>query len=133
MKGLEQNEAILHSRIEYTKIGYFHKNIRYDCIDSKSDNLRFENSMCGSNSKDSITSDKGYCNFYSPEGISRSRKRPERIHNYLSDFGRKPRINGTKLRTYETIENTIRNNSLSRTKKRYYPESRRYDGSQIET
>ncbi|EMO23459.1 hypothetical protein LEP1GSC168_0820 [Leptospira santarosai str. HAI134] len=40
---------------------------------------------------------------------------PERIHNYLSDFGRKPRINGTKLRTYETIENTIRNNSLSRT------------------
>ncbi|EMO56628.1 hypothetical protein LEP1GSC161_3152 [Leptospira santarosai str. CBC1416] len=42
------------------------------------------------NSKDSITSDKGYCNFYSPEGISRSLKRPERIHNYLSDFGRKP-------------------------------------------
>lgn len=133
MKGLEQNEAILHSRIEYTKIGYFSENIRYDCIDSKSDNLRFENSMCGSNSKDSITSDKGFCDFYSPEGISRSRKRPERIHNYLSDFGRKPRINGTKLRTYETIENTIRNNSLSRTKKRYYPESRRYDGSQTET
>ncbi|EMM76529.1 hypothetical protein LEP1GSC040_1069 [Leptospira santarosai str. 2000030832] len=44
--------------------------------------------MCGSNSKDSVTSDKGYCDFYFPEGISRSRKRPERIHNYLSDFGR---------------------------------------------
>ncbi|EMJ48293.1 hypothetical protein LEP1GSC171_3072 [Leptospira santarosai str. HAI1380] len=51
MKGLEQNEAILHSRIEYTKIGYFSENIRYDCIDSKSDNLRFENSMCGSKFK----------------------------------------------------------------------------------